>query len=59
MIKKSNLLKPGCLAKKENSGLLERKKSISLDNLPKHRLKQCLSTSKNQETTSIAIRYRN
>jgi hypothetical protein len=49
MIKKSNLLKSGCLAKKENSGLLERKKH------PKHHLKQCLSTSKNQETTSVAI----
>ncbi|KAE9545165.1 hypothetical protein AGLY_000708 [Aphis glycines] len=58
MVKKSILPKPEFLAKRKSSrpGLLERKKSMSSDNLTKHHpAKERPSTSKNPVCTSMAI----
>lgn len=59
MVKKSILPKPEFLAKRKSSrpGLLERKKSMSSDNLTKHHpaKERPTSTLKNQARTSMAI----
>lgn len=57
MVKKAILPKPEFLAKRKSSrpGLLERKKSMSSDNLTKHHPKERPSTSKNSVHTSMAI----